>query len=171
MISPQKYDSYTENLVVVPENYLYNAQPFAMRAPEVYLSQPCNAPSQIWAVAAMMFCWIKPRVLGAWGSPHPILSASWSMAKLKRLFPHWHIPPPEEFERPVLQSQVRAAVCMSREEPGPLAISTFEEEAQKVDMPEQLRQLLHFMLVVNPEERPPASDVLASKEFLAFQSL
>lgn len=60
---------------------------------------------------------------------------------------------------------------MSREEPGPLAISTFEEEAQKVDMPEQLRQLLHFMLVVNPVERPSASDVLASKEFLAFQSL
>ncbi|KAI1502223.1 hypothetical protein F5X99DRAFT_408402 [Biscogniauxia marginata] len=48
-----------------------NAQPYAMRAPEVFLGEACTEPSQVWAVAAMMLCWIKPHVLGADVGPHP----------------------------------------------------------------------------------------------------
>ncbi|KAK4861534.1 hypothetical protein LT330_003569 [Penicillium expansum] len=82
--------------LVVPVDHLYNAQPYAMRAPEVFLGQACTEPSQVWAVAAMLLCWIKPGVLGMWGSYHPLINVPWSMAKVKRLFPDWNIPTPDE---------------------------------------------------------------------------
>lgn len=93
------------------------------------------------------------------------------MAKIKRLFPNWYIPSPDEVERPTLKSAVEFAVRFSEEEPIPQAISPFEEETQKVKIPEQLRVLLRLMLVVNPDERPSASAVLASREFRAFHEL
>lgn len=127
--------------------------------------------SQVWAVAAMLLVWIKPGVLGVGDSPHWLVNEPWSMAKIKRLFPNWYIPTPDEFERPTLKISVKAAVRMSQEEPIPLQISSFEEETKKVKIPEELRQLLRLMLIVNPGERPSASDVLASSEFQAFQEL
>lgn len=52
------------------------------------------------------------------------------------------------------------------------AISPFEDETQKVEMLEQLRDTSFVsLLVVNPLERPSASAVLASKEYRAFQTL
>ncbi|KAH6712736.1 hypothetical protein BKA61DRAFT_656843 [Leptodontidium sp. MPI-SDFR-AT-0119] len=59
--------------LVFPADHRYEAQPYAMRAPK--------------AVAAMLLCWIKPGVLGAWDSPHFLINTAWSMAKIKRLFP------------------------------------------------------------------------------------
>ena len=93
------------------------------------------------------------------------------MAKIKRLFPNWYVPTPNEVERPTLKSAVEFAIRFSEEEPIPQAISPFEEETQKVKIPEQLRDLLRLMLIVNPEERPSASDMLASREFRAFEML
>ncbi|KAF1950008.1 kinase-like protein [Byssothecium circinans] len=157
--------------LVVPAGHLFNAQPYAMRAPEVFLGQACTQPSQVWAVAAMLLCWIKPRVLGVGDSPHPFINEPWCMAKIKRLFPNWYIPPPDEFERPTLKAEVEVAISFAEEEQIPEAISPFEEETRKVEIPEQLRDLLRLMLVVNPGERPSASAVLASREFRAFQML
>jgi hypothetical protein len=42
---------------------------------------------------------------------------------------------------------------------------------QKIEMPQQLRDLLGLMLVTNPDKRPSASAVLASNEFRAFGEL
>lgn len=47
-------DSFTDILIVVPVGYLFHAQPYAMRAPEVFLGQACTEQSQVWAVAAML---------------------------------------------------------------------------------------------------------------------
>lgn len=157
--------------VVVPDGYLYNAQPYAMRAPEVFLGQPCTKLSQVWAVAALLLCWIKPGVLGAWDSPHPLINDAWCMAKLRRLFPEWHIPTPEQVQRPTLKSAVESAVLLSEDEDGPRWIAPFAEETEKFEMPDQLRDLLRLMLVVDSRQRPSASAVLESKEFKAFQML
>ncbi|KAJ9217141.1 hypothetical protein DTO166G4_1196 [Paecilomyces variotii] len=151
--------------LVFPTGHRLNAQPYAMRAPEVFLGQPCTAPSQVWAVAAMLLCWINPGVLGAWDSPHPLINEAWCMAKIKRLFPEWNIPTPNEVERITLKNAVQSARRITEEEPVMQAILPFEKETQKVKMPEQLRELLLLMLVVNPSERPSASYVLASREF------
>jgi serine/threonine protein kinase len=164
-------DAFTDKLTVVPAGYLFNAQPYAMRAPEVFLGQACTKPSQVWAVAAMLLCWIKPGVLGAGDSPHPYVNEAWCMAKIKRLFPNWYIPTPDEVERPTLKSAVEFAIRFSKEELIPQAISPFEKETEKVNIPEQLRDLLRLMLVVNPGERPSASAVLSSREFQAVQML
>lgn len=166
-----KMNVSTNNSVVVPDGSLYNAQPHAMRAPEVFLGQPCAKLSQVWAVAALLLCWIKPGVLGAWDSPHPLINDAWCMAKLRRLFPGWHIPTPEQVERPTLKSAVESAVILSEDEEGPRWIAPFDEETQKFEIPDQLIDLLRLMLVVDPRQRPSASAVLESKEFKAFQML
>ncbi|KAL7626844.1 hypothetical protein AAE478_003618 [Parahypoxylon ruwenzoriense] len=142
-----------------------------MRAPEVFLGQACTEPSQVWAVAAMLLFWIKPGVLGSRDSPHFLLDGSWSMAKIKRLFPDWNIPAPDQAEGPSLQAAVKSARRMSEEEPELQAILPFEEETRKVMIPQQMGDVLRLMLVVNPDRRPLASSVLESTEFQAFEKL
>lgn len=142
-----------------------------MRAPEVFLGHACTEPSQVWAVAATLLCWIKPAILDEWDSPHVLVNEAWSMAKIKRLFPDCNIPTPDEFKGDIFKVAVKSARRMSEEEQDLQAILTFEEETQKVDMPHQLRDLLRFMLVNNPEKRPSPSYVLASTEFRAFEKL
>ncbi|KAE9980579.1 hypothetical protein EG328_000216 [Venturia inaequalis] len=156
--------------LVFPAGHRFEAQPYAMRAPEVFLGQACTEPSQVWAVAAMLLCWIKPGILGAWDSPHFLIDKAWSMAKIKRLFPNWNIPTPDEVEGDSLKVAVRSARRMSQEEPGLQVIPPLEEEMRGVEMPQQLRDLLRLILVVDPSERPSASSVLASKEFRAFET-
>ena len=142
-----------------------------MRAPEVLLGQACTEPSQIWAVAAMLLYWIKPGVLGAWDCPRSLLNAAWSMAKIKRLFPDWRIPTPDKVSGYILQDAVKTAEILSKEELEFLAIMPLDEETHKVEMPQELRDLLRFMMVVDPVQRPSAASVLASKEFRAFEQL
>lgn len=91
------------------------------------------------------------------------------MAKIKRLFPHWNIPTPDEVEGHSLKAAVDSAKCFSEEVPDLQAILPFDEEIQKVEIPQQLRDLLRFMLVPNPVKRPSALSVLASREFRAFE--
>lgn len=142
-----------------------------MRAPEVFLGQPCAEPSQVWAIAAMLLCWIKPGVLGAWDSPLHLVNAAWSMAKIQRLFPHWNIPASNEVDGNILKAEVDAAKSFAKEAPELQAIMPFDEETLKVEIPQQLRDLLHFMLVVAPGRRPSAACVLASREFRALEEL
>ncbi|KAH9212197.1 hypothetical protein DL95DRAFT_509553 [Leptodontidium sp. 2 PMI_412] len=133
--------------LVFPADHRYEAQPYAMRAPK--------------AVAAMLLCWIKPGVLGAWDSPHFLINTA---------CPKWNIPTPDEVEGESFKAAVRSARRMSQEEPGLQAILPLEEEIRGVDMPQQLSDLLCLMPVVDPSERPSASSVLALKEFRAFQT-
>ncbi|KAL4782105.1 hypothetical protein BJX76DRAFT_349646 [Aspergillus varians] len=140
--------------LVVPTGTLFNAQPYAMRAPEVYLGQACTAPSQIWAVAAMLLCWVKPGILGAWDSPHFIINEAWSMAKIKRLFPHWRIPASEDVNGHTLKAVVDAATYLAKE--------------AEVEVLGELKGVLGVMLVPEMGERPSAASVLASREFGAL---
>ena len=49
--------------------------------------------------------------------------------------------------------------------------SLLDVEPQGLEMPEQLRDLLRLMLIVDPNKRPSASSVLTSREFMAFEKL
>jgi serine/threonine protein kinase len=139
-----------------------------MRAPEVFLGEPCNGPSQVWAVAAMLLCWIKPGLLGAWGSPLYLINEAWSMAKILRLFPHWKIPTLELVKGDTRQAIVDSAQSLSKDVPALQDIEPFDKETKKV-IPQQLRDLLRFILVPDPTQRPSALSVLASKEFRDFE--
>ncbi|KAJ5253344.1 hypothetical protein N7505_012007 [Penicillium chrysogenum] len=141
-------------------------QPYAMRAREVFLGKACTELSQVWAVAAMLLCWIKPGVLGAWDSPLLLLNDAWSMAKIQRLFAYWEISTPET---DVLKVAVESARSLS-EVPELQAILSLDEETKKAEMPQQLRDLLRFILVPDPKLRPSASSVLASSEFRKFEN-
>jgi serine/threonine protein kinase len=132
-----------------------------MRAPEVFLGKACTELSQVWAVAAMLLCWIKPGVLGAWDSPLLLLNNAWSMAKIQRLFAYWEI---STSETDVLKATVESARCLS-EVLELQSILHLDEETKKVEMPQQLRDLLRFILVPDPKLRPSASSVLASVNF------
>jgi serine/threonine protein kinase len=119
----------------------------------------------------MLLCWIRPDVIGITDSPHWLLNAAWCMAKIRRLFPDWELPMPDEVEKPILQVAVRIARRISQEELPVKEILPIQEEMQKIEMPQQLRDLLGLMLVTNPDKRPSASAVLASNEFRAFGEL
>ncbi|CAG8267922.1 unnamed protein product [Penicillium nalgiovense] len=133
---------------VVPVGELINAQPYAMRASEVFLGKVCTEPSQVWAVAAMLLSWIKPGVLGTWDSPL-LLSTP---------------------ETDLLKVTVKSARSLSEGVPELQAILPLDEETKKVEMPQQLRDLLRFILVPDPKLRPSASSVLASSEFQEFEN-
>lgn len=140
-----------------------------MRAPEVFLGHTCTQPSQVWAIAATKLCWIKPGILGAWDSPHYLINEAWSTAKIKRLFPHWRIPTPDEVEVDELKIAVEHAVNLSNEAPELLDIPPLEQMMRAIEMPQELRDLLGLMMVVDPSARPSALSVLASREFWGFQ--
>lgn len=156
-------------LAVFPDGDRLNAQPNAMRAPEVFLGQACTDKSQVWAVVATLFCWIKPGVLG--DSPHPMIDEAWCMAKFMRLFPDWEVPAPDKIERETLKVALASARRLSQEVDELKAISPLEEELKKVKMPQELRDLLRLMFITDPNKRPSASSVLASEELQAFKKL
>lgn len=91
------------------------------------------------------------------------------MAKIKRLFADWNIPTPDQVDDYSLQAAVESARRISEEVEDMQAILPFEEEARKVDMPQQLRDLLCLMLVPDPDNRPSVSALLKSAELLAFE--
>jgi hypothetical protein len=142
-----------------------------MRAPEVFLGQACTAQSQVWAIAAMLLCWIKPDILGASDSPHPLINEAWCMAKIKRLVPGWILPLPQETQRPIIRAAIKAAERISREEAPMHAISPLQDEMRKIGLPHQLSNLLCLMLITDPNERQSALSVLRSKQFEMFEKL
>ncbi|KAF2761593.1 kinase-like protein [Pseudovirgaria hyperparasitica] len=175
LLSSTETDTITAKIgdlgLVFPAGRRFEAQPFAMRAPEVLLCEPCTAPSQVWATAATLLSWIKPGILGAFDSPHFLLHKAWSMAKIKRLFPEWYIPTPDEVEGHSFKATVKSAARISREEPEMRAIAPLEEELRGVEMlPREIGEVLRLVLVVDPRRRPSASEVLASKEFRALET-
>ena len=91
------------------------------------------------------------------------------MAKIKQLFPHWNVPTPGEDSGHILKTAVKSAGSLRVKVPELQAILPFEEETKKVEMPQQLRDLLRFMLVPDLARRPSASSVLASRELQAFE--
>lgn len=97
----------------------------------------------------------------------PLIRESWCIAKIMRLFPSWTVQP---LENDVRQSEFNVAKALADEPPPVLEqISVLEDEMQKADMLTELKDLLRLMLVVNSGERPSATHVLASKEFLALE--
>ncbi|KAL6705598.1 hypothetical protein ACN47E_006545 [Coniothyrium glycines] len=155
--------------LVFPSGQRFFVQPFAMRAPEVYLGHACTSSSQVWAIAATLLCWIRPRILGVSDSPHSLIHEAWSMAKLKRLFPHWHVPAPDEVDIHRLKHPVEYSVKLSEQVPELLDIPPLEQMMQAIEMPQELRDVLRLMMAVDPGARPCASSVLASREFRTFQ--
>lgn len=91
------------------------------------------------------------------------------MAKIKRLFPHWRIPAPDEVEVDEFKTAVEHAVKMSKEVPELLDIPPLEQMIQAIKMPQELGDLLRLMMVVDPGARPSASSVLSSRDFQVFQ--
>ncbi|RMZ72487.1 CMGC kinase [Pyrenophora seminiperda CCB06] len=145
-----------------------NCQSYAMRAPEVFLRYNCMAESQVWAIAMMVFVVIKPNLLGAWDSPSWGANVPWSLAKLRQLFPEWKLPHHDEVEDAELKVWLKYSELFNEMSDMP-RMSTFPEELRKVGIAQQLEDLLLFMLVVHPKERPTASSVLQSEQFQAFE--
>lgn len=160
----------------VPASFIHSRQPCALRAPEVYLEQPCGPSSQVWATAAMFFCWVKPSVWGSANRLHGVcFDEVWAMVKIKSLFPNWDLPNldgiPTHMRLHRKVKLVRQSAECDKDARPPGMVSSFDQEVQEVGMPEELKKLLRFMLVPNAAERPLASTVLASQELRAFEDL
>ncbi|CAG8226735.1 unnamed protein product [Penicillium nalgiovense] len=81
--------------------------------------------------------------------------------------PYWKLSTPET---DLLKVTVKSARSLSEGVPELQAILPLDEETKKVEMPQQLRDLLRFILVPDPKLRPSASSVLASSEFQEFEN-
>lgn len=137
-----------------------------MRAPEVYQGLGCGHRSQIWALAATLSCWIRPGVLGAAGNSIPAFEEGWSIAKLMRLFPGWIVPHIEDDVRQCEFALGRALIEKST--PEILKVESLEGEIRSMAVSLALRNLLRRLLVVDPDKRPSAIEVLMSKEYLSL---
>lgn len=131
-----------------------------MRAPEVYLGHACAGPCQVWALAAMLLCWIKRSILGDSDCPHPVFSRAWSTAKLKRLFPDWELLPRRAVDKDVLQGARYMSLLMN---PPMQTTLPIHEELQKVEMPQDLRDALELILVIDPG-KPSMPTILPLRE-------
>jgi len=114
-----------------------------------------------------LFCWIKPGVFGTAGNRVPHYRESWSIAKLMRLFPGWDGPPSANAVRRA--EFVHAKSLIRDDEPAILEVSSLEDEMEAMCMPWELRNLFRRLLVVHPDKRPSAADVLASREYQALE--
>lgn len=93
------------------------------------------------------------------------------MVKMKRLFPVWNIPIPDEINGHFLKASVNCAKSFSEQDPDLQVILPFDMETQKVEMQRELSQLLRFKLIPNPSQRPSPLSVLESRELRAFENL
>ena len=82
----------------------------------------------------MLLCWIKPGVLRMWGSYHPFLNEAWSIVIIKRLFPEWNIPTPDEVDGHFIKAVVKCAQSMTETEPKLQEILSFDEETNDGDV-------------------------------------
>ncbi|KAB8356516.1 hypothetical protein FH972_024099 [Carpinus fangiana] len=154
-------------ILVLPDGYRGAAQPFAMRAPEVYMGLGCIHRSSIWALAATLFCWVRPGVLGAANSQIPFSNEAWCIVKLRRLFPNWVVPPIED---DVCRCEFELADALIEEStPRVLEVSSLEEELEATPTLPEIKDLLRFMLIIDAQLRPTAAEVLRSKEYLALE--
>jgi hypothetical protein len=94
---------------------------------------------------------------------------SWSIAKLRRLFPNWDGPPREDL---VLVAEFRVAnSIIKRLSPMMEGILPLEDEMQRMDLLPELRDVLRFLLVTDPAKRPSAAQVLASDQLRALKEV
>jgi serine/threonine protein kinase len=145
-----------------------------MRAPEVYLGQPCTTPCQIWACAALLLCWLQPDVLGASGNTGgELLRNAWCISKLKRLFPAWNDLP--TVDDPVTKADFQvtdmflAELEQDKAHPILQDVLPLDRQMEKMGLLPELRDLLRSMFVLDPDARPSASQVLASRELWALK--
>ncbi|KAI1455392.1 kinase-like domain-containing protein [Annulohypoxylon moriforme] len=150
--------------------------PVAVQSPEVVLGLTHTSVSSVWAVATMLLSWIERDLLSVAGTPDFTVDGIWNMLKFTRLFPDQIAPElvPEASEQAIqshvapeaesLRDFIRAYLTLKN-------ISTFEEEMQKRDVPKEIKDMLRFMLMVDPDLRPSASSVLASTELQALEKL
>lgn len=143
-----------------------------MRAPEVYQGYRCTRKSQVWASAATVLWWMKPSLFGLSDAPCgrdlDLVPNPFCIAKLRRLFPAWTGPPVPGDIR--LKSQW-ALSDDYLEDPisGIQNLNCLEEEIRRMGLRQELKDMFLFLFVTNPDERPSASQVLASKELNALR--
>lgn len=153
--------------VVFRDGTRFSAKPYVMRAPEVWQMQPCIHVSQVCALAAMLLCWMRPRILSNSRCPMPFIDDGWCIAKLMRFFPGWTVPSVENEVREKMFELARA--FMDDPQAGLERISVLDDEMEKADMLTEVKDLLRLMLVADSSKRPSAAQVLASEGFLALE--
>ena len=117
-----------------------------------------------------MVLWsIKPSIIGLRGNILGSLSAeAWCIAKLMRLFPDWTGLPVAK-DLPQLQFKY-AQEILEDGYPDITSIDSLEKELQTMSILPELKDLLLYMLIPNPEQRPWPADVLYSGQFVALSN-
>jgi hypothetical protein len=118
----------------------------------------------------MLLVWMKPSLLGRYGNKKGnTVDNSWSIAKLRHLFPNWDGPPRKDS---VLEAEFRVANnIIKRLSPMIEEILPLEYETQTMDLLPELRDVLRSLLVTDPARRPSTAQVLASGQLQALKEV
>lgn len=141
-----------------------------MRAPETWQGLGCFHRSDVWSLAAMVLVWLQPKLLGTSGMfQDPLLwPEPWSMAKLMRLFPDWTGTPAAAS---VIEKEAKFAKALTTEldpenQGQPYVnLGSLDDELRELDVPEEVANMLRYLLVLRQESRPSAVEALASLEY------
>ncbi|KAM3422436.1 hypothetical protein BST61_g2785 [Cercospora zeina] len=137
---------------------------------EGQLMNASHLPCALRKYGAVLLAPDSLRILGTSGINGYITAPIWSIAKLMQLFPCWKGRPSDKEFR---QEEFEIAEMLLREpdseRPGEkrVKVMSLDEEMQALQMPLILQDLMRALLVPEPDERPSASEALASNDYLS----
>ncbi|KAI1977064.1 hypothetical protein LOZ53_006453 [Ophidiomyces ophidiicola] len=157
-------------------------QPEAFRAPEVWVSVSCYHKSDVWSLAALMLNWIDNGIVGNHDNNGSLPPMIWCLAKLMRLFATENNPivPPSSTASKDLQLSFEYAkklVSAARpDNPKQYILDTpgFDEWAAAAEaadlIPKVVLDMIRFLAILDPANRPTAAQALVSNEFKALEA-
>ncbi|KAI2033761.1 hypothetical protein LOZ03_006724 [Ophidiomyces ophidiicola] len=157
-------------------------QPEAFRAPEVWGSVSCYHKSDVWSLAALMLNWIDNGIVGNHDNNGSFPPMIWCLAKLMRLFATENNPivPPSSTASKDLQLSFEYAkklVSAARaDNPKQYILDTpgFDEWAAAAEaadlIPKVVLDMIRFLAILDPANRPTAAQALVSNEFKALEA-
>lgn len=92
------------------------------------------------------------------------------MTRIMQLFPNWKLPTLATIKRETLRVVLESVLKLKELEVFNV-ILPWREELNKMERPQELRELICLMLVTSPEKGFSASSILASEELKAFKNL
>ncbi|KAG4431341.1 hypothetical protein IFR05_013173 [Cadophora sp. M221] len=149
----------------------YQVQPFAMRAPEIWRGYGCTHRSDVWSLAAAVLAWAKPGTLGVAGMKGGLWPQLWCMVKLMGVFPGWTALPATSCMNEtaaIAAKDILGAKDPDRPDEQYVKVRSLDEELQSVNISAETANMLRYLLITDPGNRPEAADALASPEFQAL---
>ena len=157
---------------VAPDGFdQWQVQPYAMRAPEVWLDLGCSHRSDVWSLATTVLVWMKPGILGTAGIKDDFWPSIWCPTKLMGVFPGWTglLTPTTPMRRNIgIAKLLLVEPDPDRPEEPYFEVSPLDDELRALHISNEVSNLIRRLMVPDLHNRPEAAEALTSPEFHAL---